>query len=73
MRNESEFTGRPTGDRLNEMPDWDVPPTPATEIMQRWVFANMRPVGAPAPAGKMASGDPAFDKFLAGVTAGSSR
>lgn len=43
---------------------WEVPPTPALEVLERRVYANRVSLGEPTPAGRPKSGDPAFDAML---------
>ena len=52
---------------LSKFTDW--PDSPVLEVMQRRVFANLRPVGPPKPEGRPKSGDSQFDRFMENIKA----
>lgn len=54
---------------LSKYTDW--PYSPLIEVMQRRVFANLRPVGSPKTEGGAKSGDPQFDLFMTKILGGS--
>lgn len=70
--NESAFERSNRSRDMSKMTGWDVP-MPALEVLQRRVFANLRPAGSEPPPGKPKSGDPAFDAMLERITKQSSR
>jgi hypothetical protein len=47
-------------------------PMPSLEVMQRRVFANLRPVGSEPDDGKQKSGDVAFDLMMSKIITGTS-
>lgn len=49
--------------------DW--PYSPLIEVMQRRVFANLKPVGSPKTESRPKSGDPQFDLFMEKILGGS--
>lgn len=58
---------------LSKFADWSPPEVKAAwapiEVMQRRVFAAMRPVGERPGPDKSRSGDPEFDEFIEKLTA----